>query len=145
MLRTTLGEMIEGQTLLALPPEASVHQAAVRMRERHVGSVLVTGATGQLLGIFTERDAICRVLADALDPAQTPLSQVMTRSPATLPPDALALDALRLMRDGRFRHVPVAHGDRVLGMVSFTDFRGVDLTRLQQRLEDENGMFEALR
>ena len=145
MIRKTLAEMIVGQQLLALAPDTTIRRAAEQMRERHVGSVLITDGAGRLLGIFTERDATCRVLAEGRDPATTRLDAVMTPRPTTLPPEALALDALRLMREGGYRHVPVARGDQVLGMVSFTDFRGLDLVRLQQRLEDENGMFEALR
>lgn len=146
MIHKTLGEMIRGQALLALPPEATIRTAAERMQQRHVGAVLVTDPAGHLLGIFTERDAICRVLAPGRNPERTRLAEAMTARPATLGPAALAADALRLMREGRFRHVPVVDADGTArGMVSFTDFRGAELLRLLRRLDDEENLIETLR
>lgn len=146
MILSTVGDMIRGQALLALPPEATIREAAERMRERHVGSVLVTDAAGTLLGIFTERDAICRVLAPGRDPTRMTMAEAMTQRPEAVGPEALPTDALRLMRDGHYRHVPVVDGaGKAIGMVAFSDFRDLDLVALQRRLEDEDGLVETLR
>jgi CBS domain-containing protein len=126
---------------VALPPAATIRDACQRMRERRVGSVLVTDPEGKLLGIFTERDAVCRVLAEASDAERVTLAEVMTRDPATMPPRGTAMEALRLMQDGGFRHVPVVEGERVVGVVSSTDFSGLEHTRL----EEETETFETLR
>ena len=88
------------------------------MRERRVGAVLVTEGDNRLLGIFTGRDAVHRVLAEGKSAARTKLAQVMTREPDTIPPGKTAIEALRLMEDGRYRHVPVVDGGRVVGIVS---------------------------
>jgi CBS domain-containing protein len=111
------------------------------MRERAADAVLVADGTGRLLGIFTGRDAVRRVLAEARDADRATLAEVMTRDPAAVPPHAAAMEALRLMRDGGFDHVPVAEGDRALGVVSHGHFLGIE----QTRLEEETRTFETLR
>ena len=80
------------------------------MRDRRVGAVLVTEGDRHLLGIFTGRDAVHRVLAEGKSAARTKLAEVMTREPDTMPPGKTAIEALRLMEDGRYRHVPVVDG-----------------------------------
>ena len=76
---------------------------------------------GHLVGIFTERDALVRVLAEGLDPEITPLAAVMTLNPITVHPDQPFMSALHLMYENGFRHVPVAENGRPLGMVSARD------------------------
>jgi len=120
---------------------ASVTEACDRMRDCRAGSVLVTGKADRLVGIFTGRDAVCRVLAQRRDPSTTRLAEVMTRNPATMSPDGTAFDALRLMSDGGFRHVPLVKNGRVLGLVSRGDFKG-----LEQELDDrECDLWEHMR
>lgn len=87
------------------------------MSENHVSAILVV-ERGRLVGIFTERDAVQRVLAARLDPLATPLSQVMTRDPVTVSPKESFGYALLLMHDNGFRHVPVVDGERPIGVVS---------------------------
>ena len=139
MTNRQMSEILRNQKPLTLPPEATVQEACKHMHARRVGAVLVTDAAGRLAGIFTGRDAV-RVLAGAKDPAATPLRQVMTRDPVTLPPGRTAIEALRLMRDGGFRHVPVVQGGAVVGVVSRGDFRGLE----QDRLDEETGLWERI-
>ena len=106
---------------------ASVTEACDRMRACRAGSILVTGDGGRLVGIFTGRDAVCRVLAQRRDPSCTRLAEVMTRNPKTMPPDQTAFDALRVMADGGFRHVPLVKNGGIVGLVSRGDFRGLEL------------------
>ena len=141
MINRPVGTLIRQQTLLTLPPGTPVHEACCRMAERYVGSVLVTDERDRLLGIFTERDAVCRVLAQARDADRTTLAEVMTEKVSTLPPQGSALEALRLMQDGGFRHVPVVDGERVVGIVSWTDFRAPE----HARLEEETQLWETAR
>lgn len=140
MTNRPMSEILRNQVPLTLPPEASVQEACKRMHARKVGAVLVVDASGGLLGIFTGRDAV-HVLARAQDPTGTPLHQVMTKHPETLPPGCTAIEALRLMHDGGFRHVPVVRDDGVLiGVVSRGDFRGLE----QDRLDEETGLWERI-
>ncbi|WP_135467591.1 CBS domain-containing protein [Crenalkalicoccus roseus] len=140
MTNRPMQEIIVRRTPVTLPPDATVQQACQRMRDSRIGAVLVTDAAGRLLGIFTGRDAICRMLAEGRDPARTRLGEVMTPRPECLGPRARAIEALRLMRDCGFRHVPVVDGERLLGIVSRGDFQGTE----QARLEEESHLWERL-
>lgn len=135
-----LSEIVENQDPLVLPPNATVRDACQRMRDRRVGAVMILGSDRSLTGIFTGRDAVCRVLAEGRSPARTTLSKVMTRAPNFLPSDRTAIDALRLMRDGGFRHVPVVDAGQVVGIVSRADFMGIEV----DRLDEEIGIWEKL-
>jgi CBS domain-containing protein len=110
------------------------------MRDRRVGAVLVTEADERLLGIFTGRDAVHRVLAEGKSATRTKLAAVMTRDPDTMPPGKTAIDALRLMEYGRYRHVPIVDGGKVVGIVSRFDFSGIEL----DRLDEETGLWERI-
>ena len=136
-----LRDIILEQHPLVMSETASVKAACERMRDSQAGSVLVTGETGRLVGIFTGRDAVCRVLSEGRDAAGTSLGQVMTPDPATLSPAQSAIDALRLMWDGGFRHVPLVANGRILGVVSRGDFKGLE----QARHDDERDLWEHMR
>ncbi len=111
---------IKGGAIASLPPQATVLEAAQLMNDRHIGSVLVTEGN-QLVGIFTERDVMRRVVADQRDPATTAVADVMT-SPVACAAPHTTLDEIRtVMRDKRIRHVPVVNGSGVLGMISLGD------------------------
>lgn len=136
-----LADVILEQRPLVMNETASVLAACERMRDCQAGSTLVTGDNGRLVGIFTGRDAVCRVLAQGRDAATTHLADVMTAKPTTLSPDQTAIDALRLMWDGGFRHVPLVKGGKILGVVSRGDFKGVEFARH----EDERDLWEHMR
>ncbi len=135
-----MSAIIKDQDPLTLSPSTTVKHACECMRERRVGAVLVTDKDRHLLGIFTGRDAVCRVLAEGKDPAKTRLSEVMTRDPDTMPPGSLAIDALRMMQDGGYRHVPIVADGKVLGVASRGDFKGIE----QDRLDEETGLWERI-
>lgn len=120
---------------------ATVRAACDQMRACRAGSVLVTDVKGALVGIFTGRDAVCNVLAKGKGAARTRLKHVMTRQPVTMSPDKTAIDALRLMWDGGFRHVPLVADGKIMGIVSRGDFRGDE----QGRLEEERELWEHMR
>ncbi len=115
-----LRAMVAGQKPVTVVGAAVVSDAARLMRDQNVGAVLVTDGAS-LQGVFTERDALFRVLAAGRDPGSTKVADVMTRSPQTIHPDKPFVEALRLMLEGGFRHVPVVEDGRVLGMVSVRD------------------------
>ena len=89
MLTRPVAVLIRNQVVLALPPDATVRTACQRMRERYVGSVVVADERNHLLGIFTERDAVCRVLAEGRDADHTTVAKVMTTEVATVAPQLL--------------------------------------------------------
>jgi len=133
-------DMVKNQNPLTLPPNTTVQHACQSMRDRRVGAVLVTGPGHRLVGIFTGRDAVARVLAEGKDPAKTTLAEVMTREPHHMPPARIAIDALRVMEDRGCRHVPIVESDKVVGIVSRGDFRGAEL----DRLDEETGIWERI-
>ena len=140
MPQRTMGEVVRDQKPLTLGPEATVAAACAAMHARKVGAVLVADPDRRLLGIFTGRDAV-RLLAEGLDAKATRLDAVMTGNPSTLGPRATAMDALLLLNDGGFRHVPIVEDGRVVGIASRYDFRAKE----QARLDDETGFLEAMR
>ena len=124
-----------------MPASTTVAVACRQMHDRRVGSVLVTGQDGSLVGIFTGRDAVGRVIAAGKSVNKTTLGDVMTPDPDTLPPEKTAIEALRLMWDGGFRHVPVVREGRIVGIISRGDFKGME----QDRLEEERELWEHMR
>jgi CBS domain-containing protein len=108
--------------VLSLGPNASVWEAACIMTRANCGSVLVMDLPGTLLGIVTERDLMTRVLAKALDPAKTKLADVMTPNPLCVPPETQVSDAVVLMIERGFRHLPIVDGgSKILGVFSVRD------------------------
>jgi CBS domain-containing protein len=133
-------EIIGDQKPLVLAAHETVQNACSCMWERRVGSVLVIDDQQCLRGIFTGRDAV-RILAEGKDASVTALAQAMTERPTTISPDSRAIDALRMMNDGGFRHLPVVESGRIRGIVSRNDFRGTEI----DRLDDEIHIWECLR
>ncbi len=125
MSQRSVVQLIKRQ-VIHLAPSVSVREAARLMSENHIGALLVMDE-GRLAGIFTERDALNRVLAEGRDPDSTPLSEVMTRDPVTVSPQTAAAQALRLIGEIGFRHLPVVEDDEVYGIISLRDFVGIEL------------------
>ena len=130
----TLRTIVAGRPPVIVTRGATVVEAARLMKSRNVGSVLVVEGQ-RLAGIFTERDALFRVLAMARDPATTTLGEVMTPQPQTMHPDEPFVRALRVMHEGKFRHLPVVEYGRPIGIVSVRDALDDDLTELRWDLE----------
>src|SRR5690349_3163790 len=100
MTHRHMHEIITRRRPVTMPPDATVQHACQEMRNHRVGAVLVTDHQGRLVGIFTGRDAICRMLAEGRDARSTRLREVMTVNPECMAPHVSAIEALRLMRDG---------------------------------------------
>jgi CBS domain-containing protein len=115
---TTVAEIM-ATALFSIDPTTTVAEAATVMGERRIGSALVMDGD-RLLGIFTERD-IVRALGQHFDAAGHEVAEWMTPDPVSVSPSTPVDDALKLMLDRGFRHLPVAEGERVLGVVSMRD------------------------
>ena len=118
------------------------HAARLMARER-VGAVMVMHGE-RLVGIFTERDALIRVIAEDRDPSHTRLATVMTRDPKTIAPDKPFAHALIAMHEHGFRHMPVVEKGRVVGMVSLRDASPPELDELEHDLQDREHIAEIL-
>jgi CBS domain-containing protein len=108
---------MEREKMLTAPPDTTVSKAAKLMANKNVGAVMVV-ENERLVGIFTERDAVFRVIARGRDVQTTRLADVMTTAPRTVSPDKSFGYALLMMRENGFRHVPVIENDKPVGIVS---------------------------
>lgn len=140
MTTRQVSDIVRHQNPLMLPAQTTVKMACAALRDRRVGAVLVTDEVGKLIGIFTGRDAVCRVGAEGRSASRTTLGEVMTSNPDVLGSNCTAVEALRRMRDGGYRHLPIVEGGKVVGIVSRGDFRGLE----QARLDEETGLWERL-
>jgi CBS domain-containing protein len=130
--RKLITDVMHNSKLLCLPPQTTVTAAARKMFERKVGAVMVT-LGGTLLGIVTERDVNFRVVALGRSPETTRLSDIMTKDPDTLPPDAAVDEALEMMQSYGYRHVPVERDGTVIGVISIRDI----FMEVKQDLEND--------
>lgn len=140
MTNRKLAGIVKDQAPLMLGEHASVREACRCMWESRAGSVLVVDGEQRLLGIFTGRDAV-RALAEGRNAENTQLAQAMTPDPVTASPNDRAIDALRQMSDRGFRHLPVIEDGKILGVVSRSDFKGMEI----DRLDDEDHLWECIR
>jgi CBS domain-containing protein len=143
--RTVLQSMSQ-RHVLSLGPTASVHDAACAMTRANCGSVLIIDSAGTMLGILTERDLMTRVLAKGLAANATAVTQVMTRHPRCVGPEMKVADAVLIMIERGFRHLPIVDaGGRVLGVFSARDAlprevnTAVDLAEFNEQVNDAHG------
>jgi CBS domain-containing protein len=146
MAERTVSQSMSHRNVVSLGPAASVHEAACVMTRANVGSVLIIDpAMGALLGILTERDLMTRVLARALDPTNTTAAQVMTRGPRCVGPEMAVSDAVLIMLERGFRHLPVvAQGGRILGVFSIRDALPREVTTAASLAEFHEQVNDAL-
>ncbi|MDA0347449.1 MAG: CBS domain-containing protein [Verrucomicrobia bacterium] len=110
----------KAHNIYSIDASASVLDAVNEMNHRGVGSIIVLDQ-GKLVGIFTERDVLRRVVVPALPADSTPVSDVMTKDVDTFAPNTTVEAAMAHMNKERHRHVPVVEGERILGLVSIGD------------------------
>ncbi len=128
-----LHSLIKVPQVVTLPPTATVSEAAQKMAEHLVGSVIVMEGE-KLVGIFTERDLLNRVVAKELDAKKTPLSQVMSKNVRTISIQESVEDLYNQMQETRCRHIPIVDGPLVVGVVTM---RGI-LEWLTEEIKQEN-------
>ncbi|MDR0480239.1 MAG: CBS domain-containing protein [Burkholderiaceae bacterium] len=117
----TVFQSISRKQVIRLLPQATVRDAARVMTRANCGSVLVMEPPDSLLGILTERDLVTRVLARGLDPDTATAREVMTPNPICIGPETRISDAVVLMLERGFRHLPLVSGSKVLGVFSARD------------------------
>ncbi len=143
MPNRTIREIVAKRKVVSAPSKTTVAHAARLMEDNQVGALLVM-EKGRLVGIFTERDALFRVLSAGRDPRTTPLSEVMTRDPQSIQPDRAFGHAMLMMYEGGFRHVPVVEKGHPLGVVSTRDALGPELQEFESQLSNREHIREIL-
>jgi len=120
--------------LISVAPSALVTDAVRALNDNNVGSVLVMDLQ-TLIGIFTERDVMVRVVDAQRNPAATLVSEVMTTPVRSVEPGSTADDALGLMSDRRHRHLPVVENGKVIGLVSMGDITRAYIRSQQEQVD----------
>ena len=143
MPQRPIRKLIASQNPVIAEADMTVTEAARRMKERRVGALLVM-REDRLAGIFTERHALFRVIAEGRDPATTRLVEVMSANPRTISPDRPFGHALHMMHEGGFRHVPVVEEGKPVGVVSARDALGPELEAFVAELDKREHIFEVL-
>lgn len=145
MNERTVIQSIAQPHVVSLAPSANVYKAANVMTDASCSSVLVIDAKGSLLGILTEHDLMTRVLAKGQDPQHTRLVDVMTPKPYSVPPDTKVTDALVMMMDRGFRHLPIvdAH-ETILGVFSMRDAQPLEVNNAMGLSEFGDQLNDAL-
>ena len=122
MSERTVYQSMPHRHVISLGPGATIWEAACVMTKANCGSVLILDTLGAMLGILTERDLMTRVLAKALNPQTTQVSEVMTPNPQSVGPDMKVSEAVLIMIERGFRHLPiVSPANKILGVFSVRD------------------------
>jgi CBS domain-containing protein len=119
-------DLLKGQVTVSAEVHHTVLEVAKLMVKHNIGAVPVL-KNGQLVGIFTERDLMSRVVAGGKDPARTPVSEAMTEDPLTIEPKDNLETCMTLMRRHNFRHLLVCEAGQLSGVVSLRDILLHDL------------------
>lgn len=115
--------------------QTTVTDAVHMMNQRNIGAVAVM-EKGRLVGIFTERDVLRRVIDGRMNPDDTRVAEVMTREVVVIRPDATVRDALVLVDTRNCRHLPVMNGDHLAGMLSVRDLIGAVVDGQEHRIAE---------
>ncbi len=147
MNERTVFQSMAQRHVVSVPPNATVHNAACVMTRENCGSILVIDTSNTLHGIVTERDLMTRVLAKAIDPAITTVADIMTRNPDCIGPETKVADAVLMMIERGYRHLPVVNtnSNKILGVFSVRDAMprevqsAVSLAEFNEQVNDAMG------
>jgi CBS domain-containing protein len=135
-----LREIMREGFLFAVRKDATVAEAARTMTEKNVGIVVVLDGS-RLIGVFSERDAVRRVIDKGLDPTTTQIGEVMTKDLVVAEEDDDYQVAMRIMDQANIRHLPVVRGHEVVSMLSIRDLMRVDMARMGEELRFLNDLY----
>jgi CBS domain-containing protein len=111
----------KGRDVQTIQPHRTLAEAAKIMAERRIGAAVVTGADQSVLGILSERDIVRAVAADGAEALTQPVSRHMTARVVTCPEQLGIDEAMEIMTNGKFRHLPVVEAGHLVGIVSIGD------------------------
>ncbi len=108
-------------SVISVTPETRITEVIHILAEKRIGAVLVIDGNETLVGILSERDIVRTLASHASDTFSMTAAQLMTHSPTVTKPDASVVDAMEMMTEGRFRHLPVVSNGKLVGLVSIGD------------------------
>ncbi|KAA3512201.1 CBS domain-containing protein [Agrobacterium rosae] len=126
---------LKGREVVTVRPDLSLGDAAITLHEHRIGAVVVTDDAGAILGIFTERDMVKAIAAHASAALQTKVSDVMTKNVTRCHEGSSTDDLMELMTGGRFRHLPVEAGGRLVGIISIGDVVKARISEIEAEAE----------
>ena len=133
-----------GGVIVYISPQSTVAEAAERMAEHNVSSILIMAASRRLVGIFTERDLLRRVVVPNRDHHNTLIEEVMTADVIVVSSDTPCSEVRHIMREQHIRHIPVADNDNILGVISLRDVlrhqnleKDFEITQLKEYVMDK--------
>lgn len=145
MPERTVFQSMAQRHVVSVVPTATVYSAACVMTRANCGSVLVIDASNTLLGIVTERDLMTRLVAKSLDPATITVAEIMTRGPLCVVPETKVADAVLIMIERGFRHLPVVtDSNKILGVFSVRDALPREVQTAQSLAEFNEQVNDAL-
>jgi CBS domain-containing protein len=145
MTDRTVFQSISQRHVISVVPTATVFTAASVMTRANCGSVLIIDTGGTLLGIVTERDLMTRVLAKSQDPQTTTVADIMTRNPHCVSPETKVTDAVLMMIERGFRHLPIVnHANKILGVFSARDVMPQEMQAAESLAEFNEKMNDAM-
>jgi CBS domain-containing protein len=136
MVMTTVSDILakKGTAVASIGRDSTVLDAAHAMNERRIGALVVTEGDS-VVGIFTERDVLTRVVAPQRDPATTRVAEVMTASVACCRPDTRLEECRTVMTDRRIRHLPVVDEGRLVGIITSGDVLASEMAAKNETIE----------
>lgn len=130
-----ISELVRDRPLFSLTPQKTVAEAARFMAEKKVGALPVVDEENKLVGIFSERDVITRVIAKGLDPGATPVNDVMTTKIVVAEANEGYQSCQKKMQHVHCRHLPIVSADRLIGMVSLRDLLVINIDEKEQDID----------
>lgn len=127
-------ELIADRSVFTVDKGSTVLAAAEFMAEKNIGAVSVMDGS-RLVGIFSERDMISRVIAKGLHPATTSVSSVMTTNLVVASSDETYESCLRKMKQANCRHLPIVEGDKLVGFISLRDLLQVEINERDDKIQ----------
>ena len=132
-LRSIADSKHEG--IQSVAPEDLVSDAVGKMKSSNIGALVVLDDKGDIVGMFSERDVVTRVVGDGLDPNTTTVSEVMTPDPQCVQATMTVEEAMRKVTDERIRHLPLVTGNKLEGLISSGDLTAWALTAQKAEIE----------
>ncbi len=130
----SMGGIVSGRPLYSIARSMTVAEAAVYMAEKNIGAVPVVEGE-RLVGVFSERDIVKKVVSKNLDPKTTTISDVMTSKLVIASADESFESCLQKMQKAHCRHLPIVSGDQLIGFVSLRDLLMIDIDEKERNLE----------
>jgi CBS domain-containing protein len=125
----------KGGNVVAVGPDDTVLRAAQQMNAARIGSVVVFEPQRGVMGIFTERDVLCRVVGECRSPSDTAVSQVMTTPVTCCKPETTLEECKEVMTSKRLRHLPVVHNGTLVGIISTGDLLAQEVALQQSTID----------